>query len=332
MRVAYQARQPQAGPSVVALYDKLKGTEPGVVAALVEHTAAQLEPVVRQTGGLMPSPLPGTRVRIVDGSCIAASQRRPKVLRPVKDEPLPGKAMVVLDPELMLILEMIPCEDGHAQERLLIPQVLAGVRAGELWIGDRNLCTRGWVQGMAERRAYFVVRQHAGFGLEPLQEFGRVGRTESGVVSEQKVKVVLRNGQVHPWRRIRVQLDQPTRGTDQEIFLLTHLPAGRARARQIAELYLGRWTIERMFQEIEATLNCEINTLAYPKAALLGLGVGLIAHNVLAVVKAAMRAAHGLRTVAEQSSPATTWLRNWRAPIAGWRLLCQPTLGPGSAQ
>lgn len=299
---AYQARQPPGGPSAVALYDKLKGTEPGVVAALVGHTARELEPVVRQTGGLMPSPLPGMPVRILDGSCIAATQRRPKVLRQVKDEALPGKAMVVLDPELMLILEMIPCEDGHAQERALIPQVLARVRAGELWIGDRNLCTHGWVEGVEDRRAYFIVRQHACFGLKPLGEFRPVGRNESGRVSEQKIKVVLSHGQVRHWRRIRVQLDQPTRNGDQEIFLLTNLQRGRAGARKIAQLYLGRWTIERMFQEIEATLNCEINTLAYPKAALLGLCVGLVAHNVLAVVKAAMRAVHSVQTVAEQIS------------------------------
>jgi hypothetical protein len=57
-----------------------------------------------------------------------------------------------------------------------------------------------------------------------------------------------------------------------------------------------------MFQEIETTLNCEINTLAYPKAALFGLCVGLIAHNVMAVVKAAMRAAHGVQTVQDQVS------------------------------
>jgi hypothetical protein len=39
-------------------------------------------------------------------------------------------------------------------------------------------------------------------------------------------------------------------------------------------------------------LRCEVNTLAYPKAALFGFCVALAASNVLATVKAALRAAH----------------------------------------
>lgn len=299
---AYQAHRPEVGTSVVALYDKLKGTEPGIPVGLVRHTAQELGPVIQDIGGLMPPLLPGHPTRIVDGSWMASTQHRLKVLRQVQDEPMPGKALVVLDPEPMLVLEMIPCEDGHAQERALLPQTLALVRAGELWIGDRNLCTLGWVQGEDEAGAYFVMRQHACFPLEPLETFRRVGRNDSGVISEQKIKVVLPNGQVRKWRRIRVRLDQPTRDGEWEVFLLTNLPRGKAGARKVAAFYLGRWTIERMFQEIEATLNCEINTLAYPKAALLGLCVGLVAHNVLAVVKAAMRAVHGVKTVVEQVS------------------------------
>jgi hypothetical protein len=146
------------------------------------------------------------------------------------------------------------------------------------------------------------MRQHANFPLEPMEEFRRVGRNESGVVSEQKIKVVLLNGESRVWRRIRVRLDEPTRDGEREIFLVTNLKRGKAGARKVAQLYLGRWTIERVFQEIEATLHCEIDTLAYPKAALLGLSVGLVAHNVLAVIKAAMRAVHGVQTVAEEVS------------------------------
>jgi hypothetical protein len=30
---------------------------------------------------------------------------------------LPGKSLVVLDPDLGLAVDIFPCEDGHAQER-----------------------------------------------------------------------------------------------------------------------------------------------------------------------------------------------------------------------
>jgi hypothetical protein len=47
-----------------------------------------------------------------------------------------------------------------------------------------------------------------------------------------------------------------------------------------------------MFQELEVHLHSEINTLAYPRAALFGFCVALVAYNVLAVVKAALRTVH----------------------------------------
>ena len=54
-------------------------------------------------------------------------------------------------------------------------------------------------------------------------------------------------------------------------------------------MYRRRWTLETAFQELEASLNGEINTLGYPKAALFAFCVALVAYNVLSTVKAALR-------------------------------------------
>jgi hypothetical protein len=50
--------------------------------------------------------------------------------------------------------------------------------------------------------------------------------------------------------------------------------------------------IESAFAELAETLSGEIDTLGYPRAALFGFGLAVAAANVLAVVKAAVRAAH----------------------------------------
>ena len=63
--------------------------------------------------------------------------------------PLPGKSLVVLDSALMLAIDVFPCEDGHAQERALLDQVLATVEANDGWIEDRNFCTLGFLFGIA---------------------------------------------------------------------------------------------------------------------------------------------------------------------------------------
>ena len=51
----------------------------------------------------------------------------------------------------MLITDVMLSEDGHAQERNLIPQVLPLVEADQLWSEDRNFCTLRLLFGMARR-------------------------------------------------------------------------------------------------------------------------------------------------------------------------------------
>ena len=99
-----------------------------------------------------------------------------------------------------------------------------------------------------------------------------------------------------------VVLDEPTRDGDTEINVLTNLPAKDAHAEVIANLYRRRWAIETAFQELEATLDGEINTLGYPKAALFAFCVVLLSYNVLSTVKAALRAVHGADVITEQFS------------------------------
>jgi hypothetical protein len=63
-------------------------------------------------------------------------------------------------------------------------------------------------------------------------------------------------------------------------------------AQQIAELYRRRWSIEGMFQRLEAILESEIESLGSPKAALLEFTTAVLAYNVLAVLKRSVEQAH----------------------------------------
>jgi IS4 transposase len=72
--------------------------------------------------------------------------------------------------------------------------------------------------------------------------------------------------------------------------------------KRVADLYLKRWTVETAFQHLEAYFRSEINTLGYPKAALFGFCLALVAYNLLAVVLAALRGVHGEEKVEEEVS------------------------------
>lgn len=98
VNAAYKAKAQQLAVSRTALYDKINGIEPEVSAQLVRYIAQELEPVVKQLGGQIPELLPGYRVKILDGNCLATTEHRLKVLRSIRGGALPGKSLVVLDP------------------------------------------------------------------------------------------------------------------------------------------------------------------------------------------------------------------------------------------
>jgi IS4 transposase len=83
--------------------------------------------------------------------------------------------------------------------------------------------------------------------------------------------------------------------------MLTNLPR-RVSGKRVADLYRKRWTLETAFQHLEAYFHSEINTFGYPKAALFGFCLALVAYNLLAVVLAALRGVHGEEKVDEEVS------------------------------
>src|SRR6266436_5400844 len=135
---AYTKSKEKLGASLTAVYGKLSRMELPILTALVADTAQRLTAIVTELAAGLPSPIPAYRVKIVDGNHLAATEHRLQELRGQAAAPLPGQALVVYDPQLDLMTQIIPCEDGHAQERSLLAQVLLLVGKGEVWIEDRN--------------------------------------------------------------------------------------------------------------------------------------------------------------------------------------------------
>jgi hypothetical protein len=235
--------------------------------------------------------LPGYRVRILDGNHLSATEHRLEELRTTWAAPLPGKVLAVLEPETGLATEVFLTPDGHAQERSLLDEVLQTVRPHDVWIADRNFCTLKFLFEIAKKLGFFIIRQHG--TLKGKLRGRRVfqGDGPTGKVYEQTVAFTYEE-KTYQLRRITIELNETTRDGDMSLHLLTNLPA-TVSAVQVADLYRKRWTIETLFLEVTTTLTCEIHTLCYPKAALFVFCLALVAANAVAVIKAALRAAHG---------------------------------------
>jgi hypothetical protein len=302
INAAYQARKDEVGVSIASVYNKLNGIDIGVPALVVQQTAQDMAAIIRQLQGECAPLLPGYRVKIVDGNSLAASDNRLQVLRQQRGGALPGKALVVYDPQLEMAVDVVPCEDGHAQERSLLGRLRQGVQPGDVLIMDRHFCVRSHLLALAEQGACFICRHHQQLPYDALGPARSAGTTPSGTLREQYMQLSTEDGTATKWRCITLTLNKRTRDGDREIVILTNVPKSAASARSISELYGHRWNIETMFQQLEAHLQSEIATLGYPQAALFGFCVALIAYNVLAVIKGALRRVHGEQTIREQVS------------------------------
>lgn len=282
--------------SVQALYDKLRRTEPNLVRALVAGSAERLNEVLVPMIEDKPPTVPGYRLRIVDGNHLPASEKRLKPLRGFRGAALPGQSLVVYDPDQDMVVDLLPCEDGHAQERSLMHSVLTRARAGELWIADRNFSTRAILSGWHAQGCHFIVREH-GRTPHPRESEAALyqGRIETGRVYEQAVSIEDETGQRLALRRVEIHLHAPTEDGDTLIRVLTNAPKAHFTARKVARLYRQRWRIEALFQRLESVLHSEVTSLGHPRAALLAFGVAVLTYNVLAVLQAAVSQAHHLR-------------------------------------
>jgi hypothetical protein len=235
---------------------------------------------------------------------LAGTEHRILELRRYRAAPLPGQSLVLYDPQFDVVTDVIPCEDAYAQERSLLDEVLKLVVTHDLILADRNFCTIGFLFGIDRQHASFVIRQHASLPWEPKGKRRSVGMDAKGrAIYEQTICLTdPETGETLNARRITIALDKPTKQGDTEINILTNLSWKVADTLKVADLYGDRWTIEGAFLQLTVDLKCEIDTLGYPKAALFGFCLALVAYNVVSVVKGAIRAVWGNDYVEERLS------------------------------
>ena len=301
----YKAHHDEVPVTRQAVYDKLKHLELPTAAGLVAYAGRDLGACLQHLPSPPPPLLPGYRVRVLDGNHLAGTEHRVKELRRDRAAALPGHALVFYDPQWDMATDVIPCEDAYAQERTLLPEVVPLVAKRDCIVADRNFCTLGFLFGVARRGAFFVIRHHAANVVgQPQGPRRGVGHAAKGQALYEQTLCLTEpdTGTTLIVRRITVQLHTPTRDGDTELHILTNLPVTEAPAALISALYADRWTIETAFQHLTVDLACEVDTLGYPRAALFGFCVALVAYNVVALVKGALRAAHGAEYVEEQLS------------------------------
>lgn len=291
---AYKAYASELNVSSTAFYNKLNRIETSVSEAFVRHSAEKADGFLKALGYQPWTRLEGYRCLSIDGNHIQASENRIAELRNTWAAPLPGTAVAVLDMQTELVDNVFLLEDGHAQERTILSDVLNTVGPMDLLLADRHYCTIGFLIGIAIRCGFFLIRQHGSLKGELVGKRRYCGRSETGKVFEQTLVIGKTSTEAGlQVRRITVELNEPTRDGDTEIHILSNVPSSDATAIELSDLYRARWEIEEVFHKLTMSFTCEVKGLGYPLAALFVFCTAIAAYNATRVMMAALMTVHG---------------------------------------
>ena len=273
-------------------YEKL-GHLPLAVSEAFLATATQsllaVFPPAPQADAPLPASLRALTVIVLDGKAVKGVPKRLRPLRGRSGGVLGGKALVALHLASGLSVALATDRDGETNEAKLVPDLLPQVRAcfpGVLWLGDRQFGDPTQAAAFSARPGdHFLVR-HDGktaFTQDPERPVRR-GLDSQGRAYEEDWGTF--GGPRNQHRRYvrRITLYRPGEET---VVLITDLLDEQAYpAADLLALYLARWGIERVFQQITEVFDLRRLIGTTPQGTLFQLAFCLLLYNQIQVVRA----------------------------------------------
>jgi hypothetical protein len=311
--------------TIPAAYGKLRRLPIALSTAfLTEGTARLRELLPVRPATVIPPSLRGFTVTVLDGKAIKRVAKRLKLLRGVAGGVLGGKALVALELNSGLAVAMQADPDGERNELRLLPALLPEVRqrlpGPRLWLGDRQYCDLKQAGRFATDGDHFLVRYHPKVHFHAdAQRCPRQGTDAAGRRYTEDWGWL--GAATDPRRRYvrRITLERPG---DEPLVLVTDLlHADRYPAADLLALYLARWGIERVFQQVTEVFPLKRLIGGSPQAGIFQLAFCLLLYNMIQVLRAYVAAA-------EQCAPDDISLEKLfddvERELTAWSVLVQP--------
>lgn len=276
--------------SIQAAYGKLRRIPVGLSMAFLAEGTDRLQALLPTPGGsALPASLAEFDVVVLDGKAIKRLAKRLKAVRGAAGGVLGGKALVALSLHSGLAIAMHAHPDGDANDVLFVPDLLPVVRARitgrRLWLADRAFCYRELLEGLSAEQDRFVVRYRSCVPFEPDgARPAREGRDAEGRPYFEQWGWLRggRKGQRLYLRRITLKCS----GAESIILVTNLLEASRWPAADLLTLYLSRWGIERMFEEVTTVFGLKKLIGSTPEASVFQFAFCMLLYNLIQVVRA----------------------------------------------
>jgi Transposase DDE domain len=276
--------------SVQAVYQKLSRVPLGLSEAWLAESRARLRPVYPEAACLPMAPaLQDLEVIIVDGKAIKRVAKRLKPLRGRKGGGLGGKALVALELRSGVVVAMATHADGETNDAQLVPallpQVREHVRGKRLWVAERQFCDLTQPAAFMQDGDHCLVRYHpkTPFSADAAHPVQR-GQDAQGRVWEQDWGWFGSEQAQHRRFVRRVTLYRP--GEETIILITDLLDASRFPATDLLDLYLSRWSIERVLQQITEVFHLQTLIGTTPQGTVFQFAFCVLLYNLVQVVRA----------------------------------------------
>jgi hypothetical protein len=284
-----QAQRDQALPTCPeAFYGKLRRAPIPLSLALLHEASDRL----RDLGPAPPDPLPtcfaGLDVLLVDGK---KSKHVAKRLQATRDQPgrvFGAKLLAGYDPRRRHLRVLAAHPDGERNDSPLVPDLLQRARAASagprLFVSDAQFCDLVQISRYRAAGDHFVLRYHPKTHFHPdpnrparahTDAQGRVLREEWGWL-----------GSASDRRRLYVRRVTWQRPGQKDLAVVTDLlDAAAYPAAALLTLYLRRWRLEGVFQEVVQVFGLRRFIGHTPQATVFQAAFCLLVYNVIQVVK-----------------------------------------------
>jgi hypothetical protein len=232
-------------------------------------------------------------VVVVDGKKIKKLPKRLKPLRSLRGRALGGKAVAALLLNEGLVVAMQTSPDGEANDAPLTPGLLAQVTAlfpgPLLYVADRQFCDLKIPREIDSRGQAFLIRYSKKMKFYPDRE--TIGHDAQGRVVRQAWGYL---GRPQDSRRMFVRQITLQRPGEEDVVLVTNLlEEATIPAEQLLEVYLQRWSIERVFQQVTEVFHLEQLISSSPQGALFQFALCALMYNALQVLRGYIAHAQG---------------------------------------
>ena len=276
-----------------AVYGKLGRTPLEMSASFLRETTARASEALPEGEDLtcIPPSLRRFRVLAFDGKKLKNFPKRLMPLRRYAGKMLGGKVLAGLLLNRGLIVAMNVTEDGEANDAPLTAGLLTQFDLSQgnlLFLADRQFCDSQIPNWIAQRQCHFLIRysKKMQFFLENeriLQDAqGREAREAQGVLGVAKNQ-----------HRMHVRMVTLVRPGEEDVAIVTNLlDAAEFPAVELLDLYLQRWSIERVFQQITEVFHLQKFIGSTPRAAIFQFAMCALLYNLIQVVRRYLADAH----------------------------------------